>query len=92
MPARYDIRFSGEVQGVFFRATAREVASRFDVAGWIRNETDGSVRCTVEGEPAELDRFVAAVKEAKRDRIADVAITSGAATGEFEGFSVRYSF
>jgi acylphosphatase len=89
MPARYDIRFTGTVQGVFFRATAREVASRFAVAGWICNETDGSVRCMVEGEQAELDRFVAAVKEAKGESIADVAITSGAATGEFVGFSVK---
>ena len=56
--SRYDIIFSGRVQGVFFRATAREIARRYDVTGWVRNERGGSVRCVVEGDPAELDRFV----------------------------------
>jgi acylphosphatase len=86
---RYDVSFVGRVQGVFFRATAVEVARGFDVAGWVRNEPDGSVRCVVEGEPEELDRFVAAVEEAKRENVQDVTITRAIATGEFTGFSIR---
>ena len=41
---RYDIIFIGRVQGVFFRATAQEMARRYDVTGWVRNERGGSVR------------------------------------------------
>lgn len=88
--SRYDIIFTGRVQGVFFRATAQETARRCDVTGWVRNERDGSVRCVVEGEANELDRFVAAIELAKRATIDNTEITRLDATGEFDGFAVRY--
>ena len=91
MPSsRYDIIFTGRVQGVFFRATAEEIARRHDVTGWVRNERDGSVRCVVEGDTAELDRLVNAIQLAKRANIDNTDITRLDATDEFEGFSVRY--
>jgi acylphosphatase len=86
---RYDIRFTGQVQGVFFRATAQRVAAGFAVTGWVRNEPDGSVRCVIEGESGELERFVAAVERAKRGNIAGREIRKAPATGEFEGFEIR---
>ena len=89
-PSRYDILFTGCVQGVFFRATARDVASGFAVTGWVRNEPDGSVRCVAEGEERELDAFVAAVQRSKRDNIADTRIDKRPATGEFDGFDIRF--
>ena len=87
---RYDIIFAGRVQGVFFRATAQEIARRYDVTGWVRNERDGSVRCVVEGEAAELDRFVNAIQLAKQSNIDNTDITRLDATGEFDGFMTRY--
>ena len=91
MPSsRYDIIFTGRVQGVVFRATAQEIAHRYDVTGWVRNERDGSVRCVVEGEAGELDRFVAAIEQAKRVNIDNADITRLDATGEFDGFVTRY--
>jgi acylphosphatase len=86
---RYDIIFTGRVQGVWFRATTQEVAAGFPVSGWVRNESDGSVRCVAEGEEAALDAFVAAVQEAKRGNIDDTRIDRRPATGEFDGFAVR---
>ncbi len=86
---RYDIRFTGHVQGVNFRWTTCRLAERFDVAGWVRNEPDGSVRCVVEGEPAALDAFVKAVQEAMAGSITGTRISSAAATGDLEGFAVR---
>ena len=89
-PTRYDITFTGRVQGVFFRATTCEVAQRFAVKGWVRNERDGSVRCVAEGEPGELDAFVQAVQEAKSGYIEDTRITPAPAKGGFDGFETRY--
>ncbi len=88
--SRYDIIFTGRVQGVFFRATAEENARSYDVTGWVRNQRDGSVRCVVEGDSAELDRFVAALQLAKQSYIDNTEITELDATGEFDGFAVRY--
>ena len=45
---RYDITFTGRVQGVNFRWTACRAAGKYQVSGWVRNEPDGSVRCLVE--------------------------------------------
>lgn len=56
--------YTGQVQGVGFRMTARRVAGRFAVAGHVRNLADGSVELLAEGEPTELERFLEAVAEA----------------------------
>ena len=86
---RYTISFTGQVQGVGFRYTAVNVAERFRVAGWVRNQADGSVLCVAEGEQSELDRFIAAVKLAMRGHITDTQIEESQATGELQGFDVR---
>lgn len=86
---RYDITFTGRVQGVSFRWTTCRVAERFNVAGWVRNEPDGSVRCVVEGQETELDAFVGAVQDAMAGHVSDTMIRRGAARGEVEGFGIR---
>ena len=43
------ILFRGHVQGVGFRYTARQLASRYDVTGFVRNLTDGRVELLVDG-------------------------------------------
>jgi acylphosphatase len=45
-------RIRGRVQGVGFRYEARARARSLGLAGWIRNESDGSVLAAFEG-PAE---------------------------------------
>jgi acylphosphatase len=50
----------GDVQGVFFRDTVRRMAQSRGVAGWVRNNSDGTVEAVFEGEPdavASMRRF-----------------------------------
>ena len=47
---RFLVRYSGRVQGVGFRAGARQLASGFKVGGWVKNLSDGSVEMLVSGE------------------------------------------
>ena len=49
---------SGEVQGVCYRASARDEAERLGVVGWIRNLPDGDVEAEVEGPEALVADFV----------------------------------
>ena len=49
----------GRVQGVFFRDSCRRQAERSRVAGWVRNEPDGTVGALFEGPPAAVDAMVA---------------------------------
>lgn len=81
--------FRGRVQGVGFRATAKDVARRFPVTGFARNESDGSVLCVAEGLPEEIDVFMEALCDAMRCNIAAVESTRDAATGEFGEFSIE---
>jgi acylphosphatase len=86
---RRTITFLGTVQGVGFRYTAVSIARRFNVSGWVRNEADGSVKCVVEGEPEELDRFMAAVQKAMDGYIRQTRVEESAAMGEFHEFGIR---
>lgn len=51
--------FAGRVQGVGFRATAVHVAHGFSVTGWVRNDPERTVTLETQGEPREIDRFIA---------------------------------
>ena len=60
---RTRVNFVGRVQGVGFRATARECARSCAVSGWVRNEPDGSVMAEVQGSRQEIDRFLGLLRE-----------------------------
>jgi len=47
----------GRVQGVWFRDSTRNKASKLNVAGWVKNMPDGSVYLEAEGEEEELKLF-----------------------------------
>ena len=49
----------GHVQGVFFRDSTQRLAERHGVAGWARNNRDGTVEAVFEGEPGAVERLVA---------------------------------
>lgn len=53
-----NIKVYGLVQGIFYRATAREEAEKFNITGFARNEPDGSVYIEAEGEEGNLDKFI----------------------------------
>lgn len=60
--ARVRLELSGVVQGVGFRAFARDLARRMDLAGWVRNRESGSVELAVEGDDASVAAFLARVE------------------------------
>jgi acylphosphatase len=55
---RYRVLISGRVQGVFFRASCREMAEQHGVNGWVRNLPDGSVEAVFEGPAGNVGRMV----------------------------------
>ena len=46
---------SGRVQGVFFRASAREQAQRLDISGYAKNLDDGTVEVIACGDAANIE-------------------------------------
>lgn len=57
--ARARVVIRGRVQGVFFRAEARERARSLGVRGWVRNVPDGTVEAVFEGERERIDSLLA---------------------------------
>ncbi len=58
-PVRRRVVVSGQVQGVFFRNTCRREAARHGVAGWVRNNPDGTVEAVFEGPEDAVSAMVA---------------------------------
>ncbi len=83
------VEYRGRVQGVGFRAITRDIAENFDVAGYVQNLANGSVRVVAEGETEVLTEFTAAIHRRLGRYIAGEESVAGPATGEFEDFEIR---
>lgn len=55
--------FTGRVQGVGFRYSTKQLALGFEVIGWVRNCSDGTVEMQLQGEPDEVDEFIIEIVE-----------------------------
>lgn len=53
-----DIKIYGRVQGVFFRAFAKEEAEKLGLRGYAKNLDDGSVVIGIEGTESDLQKFI----------------------------------
>ena len=49
----------GQVQAVGFRATAQSWARSLGIAGWVRNNPDGTVEAELEGPPDRVELLLA---------------------------------
>lgn len=54
----YHITVQGKVQGVYFRASAKQMADILGIKGFVRNEPSGDVYIQAEGEEDMLVRFI----------------------------------
>jgi acylphosphatase len=83
MTKAVEVRITGVVQGVSFRAYAREEARRLGVAGWLRNQPDGSVAGHLEGPDDAVDRMLAWCEHGPAYADVDrVCVVDAAPTGE----------
>lgn len=86
---RVRVLVRGRVQGVFFRAEARERARSLGVAGWIRNAGDGSVEAAFEGPDDRVDSLVEWCRRGPAGaRVDEIEAVSEEPAGEI-GFQVR---
>lgn len=49
---------SGKVQGVFFRASVHDEATRRGLAGWVKNLPDGRVEAVFEGDIKQVEAML----------------------------------
>jgi acylphosphatase len=81
------IRVNGRVQGVGYRVSLQDEASRHGVTGWVRNRRDGTVEALLQGSPAAVQAVIAWARRgpagARVDSISDIAVEADAAHARF---------
>jgi acylphosphatase len=86
---RRHVTVSGDVQGVFFRETARRKATEAGVAGWITNRSDGRVEAVFEGPAEAVDELVEFCRQGPTAAtVEDVDVQTEEPEG-LSGFDVR---
>lgn len=86
---RVELRIRGRVQGVFYRASARQRARQLGLTGYARNCDDASVEIVAEGEERRVEQLIAWCRTGPPGaRVESVDVRRVPAAGEFSGFEV----
>jgi acylphosphatase len=79
----------GLVQGVFFRDSARRLAQRHGVSGWVANRADGAVEAVFEGEADAVERLVTFSRKGPRGAQVESVEVTEEEPERLSGFAVR---
>jgi acylphosphatase len=82
------VRYSGNVQGVGFRATAVMIARDLPVVGWVKNLPDGRVELLAEGPSDAVDKFLKAIRDHWKDDISKEESEDRKPAGTFKKFEI----
>jgi acylphosphatase len=81
----------GDVQGVGFRYFVQRKARALGLAGWVRNNDDGTVEVVAEGMPDALTELERALGEGPRmARVSRVDARRSEATGTLDAFDLSW--
>lgn len=83
--------YEGNVQGVGFRWSVRNVAKGFDVTGFVRNLRDGRVELQAAGDEQEVRYFLEAILQSElRAHIRKHTESPLPNPSAFRGFEIRH--
>ncbi len=87
---RAHVYVSGQVQGVFFRDSAREKAEQLGLTGWVKNLPDGRVEALFEGPSERVREMVRWCERGpSHAEVEEVDTEFEASEGDFTSFEVR---
>jgi acylphosphatase len=85
------VYYSGDVQGVGFRATAASIARRHpNIRGWVRNLSDGRVELLADGPADAVEAFLADIRNKMRWHIQAEDIFERETDETLDGFRITY--
>ena len=79
----------GKVQGVFFRASAKEKANDLGLTGWVKNTPEGDVEIMATGEMDVLERFITWCKKGPSRAIVTEVQLQSVNEKKFERFRIE---
>ncbi len=80
---------SGHVQGVGYRFSTRDAATRLGLQGWVRNLPDGRVEAVFEGDRNQIEKMLRWCYQGPPGaRVQDVKVGYAAPEG-LRGFEIR---
>ena len=84
------IRVSGRVQGVGYRASLQHEARERGVSGWVRNRSDGSVEALLRGSTEAVEALIAWARRGPPGaRVTNVAVIAMDELPAHAGFELR---
>ena len=79
----------GRVQGVYFRAALRDRALSLGLAGWARNNRDGTVEAVFEGDAERVQSMVGWCERGPSGAVVTGVDVKWAEPADETGFSIR---
>lgn len=81
---------SGQVQGVWFRASTKAQADKLGLSGWVRNRRTGGVEVIAEGDESALESLIDWCRTGPRGaRVTRIDVEHQAYAGEFDSFEIE---
>jgi len=83
------LTIKGKVQGVFYRATAKDFADELGIKGWVKNLPDRNVEIRATGSEEILQKFIHLCKEGPPKARVDEVIIEELDLQEFNDFRIN---
>ena len=82
------LTIKGKVQGVFYRATAKDIADQLGIKGWVKNLPDRNVEIRATASEEFLQKFIDWSKKGPPKAKVDEVIVEELSLEEFNGFRI----
>jgi len=86
--ATIHLLIKGNVQGVFYRATAKQMANELGLTGWVKNTMEGNVEAMVSGNEHQLEKFTKWCKRGPDKAGVEEVIVTRKEETTFNGFTI----
>ncbi len=84
------VKIYGNVQGVGFRNFVKNLATKLNLKGWVKNSHDGSVEAIFEGKEQEIKKILEYCKKGPSlAKVIRVEVSDEKLKG-FNNFEIRY--
>lgn len=81
----------GRLQGVSYRASTQQQATRLGITGYVKNAGGNKVEVIAEGEEADLEKLIEFLQEGtSRSEVKNFEVDWREAEGEYFRFSIKY--